>query len=154
MHRNFWQFLMANMKDRWKPKIKLFTVGWYLLPLQRYELSKSRKSWEKMRQENWAFCAPLTKIVTSQVGLLLIKYLNQMSFRRYCSESSKTWYTYETRWKELQNIKYFVAMTTLETQLSHFLLPSKATIGIHLFLVCISTPKSTFDYNRLKLFTS
>ena len=49
----------------------------------------------KKCEENWAFCAPLTKIVTSQVGL--IQYLNQMSFRRYKSESSKTWYTYETR---------------------------------------------------------
>ena len=36
-----------------------------------------------MRQENGTFCAPLTKIVTSHVGLLLIQYLNQMSFRRY-----------------------------------------------------------------------
>ena len=65
-----------------------------------------------MRKESWAFCAPLTKIVTSQVGLLLIQYLNQMSFRLYCSESSETWYTYETRWEELQNIKYFVAMAS------------------------------------------
>ena len=56
----------------------------------------------KMRKENWAFCAPLTKIVTSQVGLTLIQYLNQMSFRRYWLESNKTWYTYETRWEELQ----------------------------------------------------
>ena len=119
------------MKDCWIPKRKLFTVCWYLFPFQRYELSKSRKSWEKMRKENWAFCAPLTKIVTSQVGLLLIQYLNQMSFRRYWSESNTTWYTYETRWEELQNIKYFVAMATfsvgvlwLETQLSHFLLPA------------------------------
>ena len=60
-------------------------------------------------KENWD---PLTEIVTSQVGLLLIQYLNQMSFRRYWSESSKIWYTYETRWEELQNIKYFVAMAT------------------------------------------
>ena len=70
----FDNFLLANMKDRQKPKRKLFTVCWYLFPFQRYELSKSGKSWEKMRQENWAFCAPLTKIMTSQVGLQLIQY--------------------------------------------------------------------------------
>ena len=29
-----------------------------------------------MRKENWAFCAPLIKIVTSQVGLVFIQYLN------------------------------------------------------------------------------
>ena len=50
-----------------------------------------------MRIENRAFCVPLTKVVTSQVGLLLIQYLNQMSFRHYWSESNKTWYTYEIR---------------------------------------------------------
>ena len=26
MHRNFDNVLLANMKDRWKPKIRLFTV--------------------------------------------------------------------------------------------------------------------------------
>ena len=35
-----------------------------------------------------------------------------MLLSRYWSESSKTWYTYKTRWEELQNIKYFVAMAT------------------------------------------
>ena len=50
-----------------------------------------------MRKGNVAFCASLTKIVTSQVGLLLIQYLNQMSFRRYWSESGEAWYAYETR---------------------------------------------------------
>ena len=35
-----------------------------------------------------------------------------MSFWRYWSKSSKTWYTYETRREELQNIKYFIAMAT------------------------------------------
>ena len=104
------------MKDRYNPKRKLFTICRYLFPFQRYELSKSQKSWEKLRQENWTFCAPLTKIVTSHVGLLLIQYLNQMSFRHYWSESSKTWYTYETRWEELQNIKYFVAMATFSVR--------------------------------------
>ena len=48
--------------------------------------------------------------VTSRT--LLLQYLIQMPFRRYWSESSKTWYTYETKWEELQNIKYFVAMAT------------------------------------------
>ena len=45
-----------------------------------------------------AFYAPLTTIVTSQVGLLLIQYLpiNQMSFRHYWSEPNKTWHAYET----------------------------------------------------------
>ena len=33
---------------------------------------------KKMRQENRAFCARLTKIVTSQLGLALIQYLNPM----------------------------------------------------------------------------
>ena len=79
----FENFLLANMKDRWKPKRKLFTICCYLFTFQRYELSKSRKSWENIRKENCGFCAPLTKSVTSQVGLLLIQYLNQMSFRRY-----------------------------------------------------------------------
>ena len=44
-----------------------------------------------MQQENEAFCAPLTKTVTSQVGLVLIQYLNQMLFRHYWSESTETW---------------------------------------------------------------
>ena len=46
-----------------------------MLPFQRYELSKSRKAWEKMRKENLALSEPLAEIVTSQLGLLLIKYL-------------------------------------------------------------------------------
>ena len=69
-----------------------------------------------MRQENGAFCAPLTKIMTSQPGLLLIQYLNQMLFSRYWSESSKTSYTYKTRLEELQNIKCFVAMATFSVR--------------------------------------
>ena len=52
---------------------------------------------KKMRKENCAFCAPLTKVVTSQVGLVLMKYLHQILCRRYWSESSKTWYTDEAR---------------------------------------------------------
>ena len=52
----------------------------------------------------------------SQVGLLFIQYLNQMPFRPYWSESSKSWYTYETRREELQNIKFFVAMATFSVR--------------------------------------
>ena len=67
---------------------------------------------KKMRKENGAFCAPLTKTVTSRVGLLLIQYFNQLSFRRYWPESSKIWNTYETRWEELQTVEYFVTIAT------------------------------------------
>ena len=54
----FDNFLLANMTDCWIPKRKLFIVCWYLFLSQRNELSRSRKSWEKIRKENWAFCAP------------------------------------------------------------------------------------------------
>ena len=72
---------------------------------------------EKCEKKIEQLVASTAKIVTSQVGLLLIQYLNQMSLRRYWSESSKTWYTYETRGEELQNIKYFVAMATFSSSL-------------------------------------
>ena len=54
--------------------------------------------------------------MTSQLGLPLIQYLDEMSFRRYWSESSKTWYTHETRSEELQHIKNFVAMATFSVR--------------------------------------
>ena len=67
----FDNFLMTNMKDRWKPKRKLFTVCWYLLPFLSYELSKSRKSWEKMRTENWAFCVNSFETSRGKTGKIL-----------------------------------------------------------------------------------
>ena len=70
---SFGHFLLANVKDRLKPRRWLFTVCQYLLPFNRYELSEILR---KMRKENWVFCAPLTRIVTSQVGLVFIQYQN------------------------------------------------------------------------------
>ena len=104
------------MKDGQKPRKSFLPFVDICFRTRDMSFQSLRNLEKKMRQENWTFCAPLTKIVTSHLGLLQIQYLNQMSLRHYWSESSKTWYTYETRWEELENIKYFVAMATFSVR--------------------------------------
>ena len=95
----FDNFLLANTKNRWKPKRQVFPfvdICFCSRDMSFQSLGNLEKKWEKKLEH---FVPLLTKIVTSQVGLLLVLYLNEMSFRRYWSESSKIWCTYQTRWE-------------------------------------------------------
>ena len=63
-------FLLANMKNHWNPRRRFFLqlVG-ICFRSRDTSFQSLRNLEEKCEKENWAFSAPLTKIVTSQVGL-------------------------------------------------------------------------------------
>ena len=86
--------LLANMKDHQKPKRKLFQLVDFCFRSRDTNFQSLRNLGKNATRKLDILC-PFDKNVTSQVGLKFIQYLNQMSSRRYWSESSKTWYTYE-----------------------------------------------------------